>query len=177
MEIEEQIKRMKQTKRVYMSTISAILYFRISFLILAIPLFNLYSVIEAKVNGWVLPKRIIDLQPISLVLVLIALFIGYLLYDMLVFKTLKVKVSEQNFKLKCAELCMENNWILDYLRNDCLIAYERETNEGQKIVVLRLNDEILVNSLFDINNMNSGFWPTMNKKHLGLVEEKMGNIA
>lgn len=175
MTLEDQIKRMKKTNRIYLSKGNTVLHFRLVFFFLLIPMLNLYEVINASIYGLTLTQRQLEIQRFSIPLVLGALLVFYLFYDLLTFKKIKATISEKDFKKKCTDLCIENGWILTLLNPNGMIAYEGFEKEGQKIIVLRKEHRILVNSLFDIQNQRSGLWPSLNKKHLQLVEEKMRN--
>lgn len=173
MTLEDQIKRMKKTNRIYLSKGNTVLYFRIVFFFLLIPMMNVYELINASMYGLTLTQRQLEMQRFSIPLILGALLVFYLYYDLITFKKIEATISEKGFEKKCTDLCIENGWILTHLDSNGMIAYEGFEKEGQKIIVLRKEHSILVNSLFDIENQRSGLWPSLNKKHIQLVEENM----
>ncbi len=173
MTIEEQIERMKHTKRLHLKGVDVFRHFRLAMLFLIIPIMNVYYITEAYLSGYPISERLENMLNMTWPCLFGALFIGYLFYDMIRFKSISVSISVEYFEKMAQELCMENGWDIDYLEKGCMIAYGGVENEGQKIVLIRTENEIRVNSLYDIENVKSGFWPSLNKKHIRKVEEKI----
>lgn len=177
MEVEEQIKKMKETKRLYLSWGNAFMHFRLVWLLLLIPLMNWVFMLMNKVNKGFIPKRLYELQPFNIVCFVLAFVVGYLCYELILFKRIKVMLSDIQFKKMCYELSSDNKWSLEYYSSNGMIAYGRSENESQRIVILRTANEILVNSFHDMENPRTGIWPSMNKKHLRIITKKCEELT
>lgn len=168
--IMEETNRLKLTKKQMFWHYSSVLF------ILIIPIMNLYSIFEIEVtNTYTGVRTTQDHLRAGLPWFVPALLFGLIQYRRLNFQKLKAKLSGEEFKLLAIEAGKEMNWNFTELTNDYAIAITgfNWVSWGERITLIRKNDEILVNSICDPDNRPSVTSWGQNRKNINAIKKRI----
>lgn len=137
--------------------------------ILLIPIFNFYSIFQIEITkNYSGVRTTSELFEASWPWLIIAVIFLFIQYKRLKFKKVKSTIGTEEFKQIAKKTGDEMKWNFTTLNNNLVIAKtEFNWNSwGELIMIIRKNDEILINSICDPNKKASVASWGRNKKNI-----------
>ena len=167
---------MKESNRLKLSNWQLFWHFLVVPFILIIPILNLYSVFEIEVTGTYNGVRSTQEHlSVGLPWLILAVIFGIIQYRRLNFRQLDTKLTAEEFKAIVVEAGQEMNWNFINLTKDYAIAVTgfNWASWGERITIIRKENEILINSICDPDNRPSVSSWGQNKKNINAFEKRI----
>lgn len=172
------IKIMKDTNRLKLSNWQLFWHYSITPFILIIPIMNLYSVFQIEVTGTYTGVRSTQEHlNVGLPWLIPAMFFAIIQYHKLSFKRLNTQLSPEKFKSIIYQTGHEMNWNFIYLTKDYAIAITgfNWASWGERITIIRKENEIIINSICDPDNRPSVSSWGQNRKNINALKKRIKN--
>lgn len=173
---ETWIKIMKKTKRLKLSNWQLFMYYAIVFAFLLISILNLYSVFKIEITGTYTGVRSTqDHLTAGLPWLIPAVVFGIVQFRRLNFKRLEANISPEEFKSIALKAGKEMKWSFINLTNDYAIATTgfNWASWGERITIIRCENEILINSICDPDNHASVSSWGQNRKNINAFKKRI----
>ena len=176
---QEWIKIMKETNRLKLSKGQLFWHYSIVPFLLIVPTIILYDLIQIEVTGTHTGiKSTRELLSVGLLWLLAAVIVAIIQYRRLNFKKLNKHLTPDEFKSISEQAGEEMNWIFMRLSEDCAIAITgfTWTSWGERITIIRKENEILINSICDPDNKLSVSSWGQNGKNINAFKKRINQM-
>lgn len=173
---ETWIKIMKETKRLKLSNWQLFTHYSIVSFFLLIVILNLCSVLEIEISETYTGVRSTQEHLIAgLPWLIPAIVFGIVQFRRLNFKRLEAKISSEEFKSIALKAGKEMKWSFINLTNDYAIATTgfNYASWGERITIIRGENEILINSICDPTNHPSVSSWGQNRKNINAFKRRI----
>lgn len=170
------IKIMKQTNRLKLSNWQLFWHYSVIPFILIIPVMSLYYVFEIEVTGTYTGVRSTqELLTVGLPWLIPAIIFAVVQYRRLNFKKLNKHLTPEEFKAIVVQAGQEMNWNFINLTKDYAIAITGFSwvSWGERITIIRKENEILINSICDPDNRPSVSSWGQNRKNINTFKKSI----
>lgn len=167
---------MKETNRLKLSTWQLLSHYAIVFAFLLISILNLCSVLEIEITGTYTGVRSTQEHLIAgLPWLIPAIVFGIIQFKKLNFKCLEASISTDEFKSIALKAGKEMKWSFIKLTNDYAIARTgfNWASWGERITIIRGENEILINSICDPDNRSSVSSWGQNRKNINAFKRRI----
>ena len=171
---------MKETNRLKLSNWQLFWHYSIILFILIIPLMNLYSIYQIEVTEsytgiWSVQEHL----NFGLPWLIPALIFAIIQYRRLNFKRLKKHLTPEEFKYFVVQTGQKMNWNFINLTKDYAVAISRFNwaSWGERITIIRKDNELLINSICDPDNRHSVSSWGRNKKNINAFKKRINTSA
>ena len=171
---------MKETNRLKLSNWQLFWHYSIVPFILIIPIMNLYSVFQIEVTGTYTGVRSTEEHlSAGLPWLIPAIIFAIIQYRRLNFKKLNKRLTPQEFKTIAEQAGEEMNWNFMNLTKDYVIAVTglNWASWGERITIIRKENEILINSICDPDNRPSVSSWGQNRKNINAFKKRIKTSA
>ena len=171
---------MKETKRLKLSNRQLFWHYSVVPFILIIPVLNLYSVFEIEVTGTYTGVRSTqELLNVGLPWLIPAVILTVIQYRRLNFKRINARLTSEEFKSIAKQAGQEMNWSFMKLTKDYAIAITcfNWASWGERITIIRKENEILINSICDPDNRPSVSSWGQNRKNISAFKKRIKSTA
>lgn len=171
---------MKETNRLKLSNWQLFWHYSIVPFILIIPITNLYFVFQIEVTGTY--TGVMSTQEhlnIGLPWLIPSIILAIIQYRRLNFKRLNRRLKPEEFKSIAEEAGKEMNWTFMKLTKDYAIAITgfNWASWGERITIIRKENEVLINSICDPDNRPSVSSWGQNRKNINAFKKRMNTIT
>jgi len=170
------ISEMLKNKRLKLNKIDVFLHYSPVFIILIVPIINLFYLISSIVkNDQIGYDRVINGIGLPIVFFFISIILFLLKYKNLKFRTIEIDIDNNEFnkalkltinELKWQKLTKSKNYFLG-LSESSLIGF------GERVTIIKKDRLILINSIDNPNNILSNFSFGGNRKNLETFERNL----
>ncbi len=167
---------MKDTNRLKLSNWQLFWHYSIVPFILIVPIMNLYSVFQIEVTGTYTGVRSTEEHLIvGLPWLIPAIIFAIIQYRRLNFKRLNARLTSEEFKSIAEQAGQEMNWHFMNLTKDYVIAITgfNWVSWGERITIIRKENEILINSICDPDNRPSVSSWGQNRKNINAFRKRI----
>lgn len=174
------IKIMKETNRLKLSNWQLFWHYSIVPFILIIPIMNLYSVLQIEVTGTYTGVRSTQEHlSVGLPWLVPAIIFAIIQYRRLNFKKLNTHLTPEEFKTIAEQAGEEMNWNFMNLTKDYAIAITgfNWASWGERITIIRKENEILINSICNPDNRPSVSSWGQNRKNINAFIKRIKTCA
>jgi len=167
---------MQETNRLKLTKGQLFWHYSVIPFLLITPVMSLYSVFEIEISHTYTGVRTTEeILTFGLPWLVPTLIFGLIQYRRLNFKKIKTKLTSKDFKSITQKAGDEMNWSFISLNSNYALAFTRFNwaSWGERITIIRCENEILINSICDPDNRPSVTSWGQNRKNLNALRKRL----